>query len=437
MRLKQIHPKKAVKRLKQYNKEMMLKAFDAVKNNKTPVDRAARLFDVPAQTLRDCVLGKVGIKSSWGKTSLFTSNEEESLVNYLEDLAKVGYGLNRSQLNVLATEMAIKLGKLNQGKSLSDKWYYAFLKRWDHRLKVIKPRGLTSTRVSALRQEVVTAYFADLNMVLTENCLQFKPHLIYNLDETGLQPEHRPSKVIAGKSSGKIQAVTSPNSSTTTLIACINAAGTALPPFYVFKGKLRNDELLKGAALNSAYEMSDSDIMKWAIEHNVILFVLPPRASHALQPLDVGCFAPFKACYYSECNLFMAKQRGQIITRYEIAALSGKAYLKSMTPSNIIAAFKKCGIFPFDSSVVPEELLFPSRSFPKKKISEAEESSPTMQELLSQKMMDTAPKVKSPKVRSKKPKLGGKCITSAVVQEVEEYELSRKKPSQFSETFMC
>jgi hypothetical protein len=134
----------------------------------------------------------------------------------------------------------------------------------------------------------------------------------------------------------------------------------------------------------------------------------------------------------------MAKQRGQIITRYEIAALSGKAYLKSMTPSNIISAFKKCGIFPFDSSVVPEELLFPSRSFPKKKISEAEESSPTMQELLSQKMMDTAPKVKSPKVRSKKPKLGGKCITSAVVQEVEEYELSRKKPSQVnSKTKKC
>jgi hypothetical protein len=113
--------------------------------------------------------------------------------------------------------------------------------------------------------------------------------------------------------------------------------------------------------------------------------------------------------------MFMAKQRRQIITRYEIAALSGKAYLKSMTPSNIIAAFKKCGIFAFDSSVVPEELLFPSRSFPK-----AEKSSPTMQELLSQKRMDTAPKGKYLKVRSKKPTLGGKCITSAVIEEVEE-----------------
>lgn len=310
--------------------------------------------------------------------------------------------------------------------------------------------------------------------------MKTKPHLIYNLDETGLQPEHRPSKVIAGKSSGKIQAVTSPNSSTTTLIACINAAGTALPPFYVFKGKLRNDDFLKGAAPNADYEMTETgwsngqvlmkylknhflkyvqkgfgdnndpilliydghashvnlDIMKWALEHNIILFVLPPHASHALQPLDVGCFAPFKACYYSECNLFMAKQRGQIITKYDIAALSGKAYLKSMTPTNIVSAFKKCGISPFDDSVVPVELLLPSKSFPPKR-KETEVPSLTMQELLSQKMAESAPIAKSPKkknINTKKPKLGGRCITTEVMKEVEEYEITRKRPSSENTT---
>ena len=138
-----------------------------------PVDRAARLFNIPAQTLRDRVLGKVDIKSSWGKSFLFTSNEEESLVDYLEDLAKVCYGLNRSQLNVLATELAIKLGKLHQGKCLSDKWHYAFLKRWDHRLKVKKHRALSSTRAYALNQEIITAYFNDLNVVFILNLILF------------------------------------------------------------------------------------------------------------------------------------------------------------------------------------------------------------------------------------------------------------------------
>ena len=309
--------------------------------------------------------------------------------------------------------------------------------------------------------------------MLEQNNLKTKPHLIYNLDETGLQLEHRPLKVIAGKSSYKTQAITSPNSATTTLIACINAAGTALPPFYVFKGKLRNYDLLHGAAPNSAYEMSESgwsngqilvkylkthflkyiqkglvdnhdpvlliydghashvnlDLIRWAIENNIILFVLPPHASHALQPLDVGCFAPFKACYYSQCNLMMAKQRGRVINRYDVAALSGNAYLKTMTPTNTVAAFKKCGISPFNANVVSKELLLPSQSFPTKR-KESEQLSQTMQELLSQTMIETGPKIKSPNTKvskAKKPRLGGKCITADLVKVIEEYDLNKTK----------
>ena len=102
--------------------------------------------------------------------------------------------------------MAVKLGRIEQGKSLSDKWYYAVLKGWDCRLKVIKPRSLLSTRASSLTQKVIYSYFSDLNVVLEQNNLKTKPYLIYNLDETGLHLEHRPLKVIAGKSSCKTQA---------------------------------------------------------------------------------------------------------------------------------------------------------------------------------------------------------------------------------------
>ena len=133
----------------------MLQAYNAVKNDNVPTERAARQYGVPAQTLRDRILGKVHIDSYWGKTLLFSHDEEESLVDHLEELARIGYGLNRSQLNVLATEMAVKLGRIEQGKSLSDKWYYAVLKGWDCRLKVIKPRSLSSTRASSLTQKVI------------------------------------------------------------------------------------------------------------------------------------------------------------------------------------------------------------------------------------------------------------------------------------------
>ena len=56
------------------------------------------------------------------------------------------------------------------------------------------------------------------------------------LDETGIQPEHRPSNII-GNPNFKPQAITSPNSSNTTVIGYSNAAGNAIHRISFSKGK--------------------------------------------------------------------------------------------------------------------------------------------------------------------------------------------------------
>ncbi|XP_052256481.1 uncharacterized protein LOC127861841 [Dreissena polymorpha] len=247
-----------MKNLKQYTQDMMMAAYKAVKENHMKVDRAAVTFGIPKQTLRNRVLNTVNVNVKWGKDSLFALDEEDLLVNHIKSLAQVGYGLNRAQLNVLASELAVKLDRRNSNDKLSNDWYYNFLKRWDHRLKIIKPRALSSTRAAAVTQENIDNYFCGLNAVLEKYGLKSKSHLIYNLAETRIQPEHRPSKVITGVSATKTQAVTSPNTGTTTIVACVNAAGTAIPPYYIFKGKRPNDMLMTNATAGAAYTMSDS-----------------------------------------------------------------------------------------------------------------------------------------------------------------------------------
>ena len=64
--------------------------------------------------------------------------------------------------------------------------------------------------------------------------LSDKPQFIFNIDETGIQPEHRPPNIIAPVGI-KPQSVTSPPSTTTTVIACANAAGHHLSPFLFLK----------------------------------------------------------------------------------------------------------------------------------------------------------------------------------------------------------
>lgn len=210
--------------------------------------RAARQYGVPVQTLRDRVKGSVDpFNFKQGKETSFTIEEELTLVEHIETMAQLGYGFSNTALKHTAGELAFDLKRKNNNKPLSNNWLYAFLKRWSHRLTSIKPSKLESDRAKSSTPETVTSYYNNLQSALDEFNLNHKPQNIYNVDETGLQPDHRPPNVIAPLNS-KPQAVTSPRSTTTTLIAGANAIGNSLPPFFVFKGKRYNPELMKGAA---------------------------------------------------------------------------------------------------------------------------------------------------------------------------------------------
>ena len=106
---------------------------------------------------------------------------------------------------------------------MSKNWLSVFWGRWKSRLSRVKLRA----RARSPTPEKVAEYYEKLEAVLSLNNLQDKPQHIYILDETGLQPEHRPPNVVANPKT-KCQAITSPRSTKTTLIGCVNALVTLL-----------------------------------------------------------------------------------------------------------------------------------------------------------------------------------------------------------------
>jgi hypothetical protein len=106
-------------------------------------------------------------------------------------------------------------------------------------------------------------------------------------------------------------------------------------------------------------------LIEWAKNNNIVLFVLPPHCSHLLQPLDVGCFGPFEVAWNSACHSFPRVSGGKVITRYDVCRIACKIYASTLTPVNIQSSFRKCGIYPFDPTVIDESLLAPSLAFPK------------------------------------------------------------------------
>ncbi|KAJ8310376.1 hypothetical protein KUTeg_012241 [Tegillarca granosa] len=166
-----------------------------------------------------------------GKGTMFSKEGEELLVQHVERLPQIGYGLNRSQVNILAGELAVKLGRKSADVKLSNNWHYGFLNRWKNRLSVIKARSLTSTRAECFTKDRVNTYFDELDATLEKHYLKSN-HILYTI----LTKQGYNQSIVQFRKAGKPQAITSPKSATTTLIGCVNAVGNSIPPFFVFKG---------------------------------------------------------------------------------------------------------------------------------------------------------------------------------------------------------
>ena len=82
---------------------------------------AVRQFGVPVMTLRDRVLGKLSLETTKpGPDSLFSMEEELTLVEHLETMAQMGYGYTHAQLKVMATDLAVALGKRDTSQKMSN-----------------------------------------------------------------------------------------------------------------------------------------------------------------------------------------------------------------------------------------------------------------------------------------------------------------------------
>ena len=242
-------------------------------------------------------------------------------------------------------------------------------------------------------------YFDQLKKTLEKNNLMKNPSQIYNVDETGMPLDHHPPKVVAVKGQKKVRSRTSGNKSQVTVIACVSATGHVLPPFVIFDAKQLNMEWTKGEVTGTRYGLSSTgwvdtelfkdwlvthfltnavggrplmlvldghsthyqpELIKYARQHDVILFCLPPHTTHESQPLDASVFKPLKLHWHEACHAFVEKNPGKSITKYNFSKLLNTAWGKTMSPSIISSGFKRTGIYPFnphaiDYGVAPDE----------------------------------------------------------------------------------
>ena len=377
---------------KAWSDSSLHEAVTAVQQQKLSIRRAAMEFEIPKSTIHDRISGKVPFRSRSGPERYLTDQKECELVNFLTGCASVGYAKSRHQVLALVEQVMQKKGKT---VSLSADWWQSFKKR--HPTLTLRTAAPVSyARAVSSSPEILAQCYDMLEKTLQDNDLDGKPTQIFNMDETGFPLDPAPPLVVAPVGSKHVSQITTGNKAQITVISCCNAAGYAMPPTVIFDRKSLRQEFTIGEVPGTTYTLSSSGwvnseifsswfhdhflahappqrpllllldghsshfepgVVRTAAEEGVLIFCLPPHTTHLTQPLDKGCFAPLKMFWREECQLFLSRNPGKVVTRYQFSELFGRAWMRGMTMTNIIAGFRTTGVYPFNRDALQSKVL--------------------------------------------------------------------------------
>ena len=136
--------------------------------------------------------------------------------------------------NVAKDKGILRKNRISQG------WYEKFMKRQTY-LSIYKGDP-GANEMDAVTLQAITHYFDLLEKTLKDNNLLNKPAQIYNVNETGIAYEHRGSG----------------NKAQTTVVACVNVIGQAIPPYVIYNAKTLNPEWMKDGPPGTKCARSES-----------------------------------------------------------------------------------------------------------------------------------------------------------------------------------
>ena len=225
---------------------------------------------------------------------------------------------------------------------------------------------------------------------------EYTPMRIWNMDETGISNVHKPTKIVASKGARGVGKINSGEKErTVTVICATNAAGSYIPPMFIFSRKRMMESFMNNAPSGAIGHCTKSgwtdeeSFMKWlkhftsiakpskeekhliildghhshktlqAVEfaraNGIEMLTLPPHCTHKMQPLDRTFFKSLKSGYNAAADTWMVANRGRKISFNDIAEIFCVAYNKVATVEKSVNGFRVCGLWPFNDHVFSDE----------------------------------------------------------------------------------
>lgn len=390
-----------------WSEDSMRLAIDAVHSGNMGWLAASKQFNVPQATLRRRAQNKNkkvrGINKGLGRFSTtFPMEMENELVEHIKMRENMLFGLTVTDLRKLAYEFAEANNLPHRfckvEKIAGFEWLRGFRTRHPE-LSLRKPESTSAARAQGFNKPQVSRFFRRLEQLMEK--YNFEPNNIYNVDESALSTVQKPSKIFATKGKKQVGCITSAERGThTTVVCCMSAAGSFIPPALIFARKKHKAELVDDAPVRTLLLCQESGWMtgelflrwlkhfakyshassenrvllildghsshkyypalKYAKDNGISLMCLPPHCTHRIQPLDVTFFGPLDTYYNQEIDRWLKANPGRVVGPFQIGKIFSVAYGKAATTAIACSGFAKTGIFPFNPDVFPDHLFMPS-----------------------------------------------------------------------------
>lgn len=93
--------------------------------------------------------------------------------------------------------------------------------------------------------------------------------------------------------------------------------------------------------------------LDWCYQNKILVAIYPPHATHRLQPLDVSLFSPLSTRYSQGVDAWLRKTRGLVgLSQQDVFGIFWPAFISSFTEQNILKAWLKTGLFPWNPEIV-------------------------------------------------------------------------------------
>lgn len=380
-----------------YTEETLTKALEEIKSGTKAIKEASRDYNIPRNTLKNKMKNRHG--KNVGRPIIFTQEEEMVFVQHVMAVSDLGVPMTMYDLRCVIQQY-LKNNKITKCDKFKNKmpgwdWGEGFLSRHPE-LKASFARNISRKRAQ-VDKEKLDGFFENLEKELDGVPAQN----IFNYDETGFHDNPQKGKYLFRRTCRNPEIIRNSTKSCYTVVFCANAAGEMLPPYFIFKGinKMSNWILdgPKGCRMNASpsgwidlniFEdwfvvhllpqlkklpgkkviIGDNlaahlnvNVLKICRENNISFVFLVPNATHLIQPLDVGVFAPLKSQWRSVLKAWRDSPQGikSVSMPNNVFSYLVKKTLDGIAPNlsqNIQRGFKSTGIFPTDRQHVLAKL---------------------------------------------------------------------------------